>query len=76
MPDAQLEDGGWNWDYPSFQGIKVRHSSFMSTIAPLWAYSEIPRQKRGRRIKQSIERGAEFLLMHRLYKADHHEGYR
>jgi hypothetical protein len=40
MPEAQLEDGGWNCDYPQFEGIKVRHSSFMSTIEPLWAYSE------------------------------------
>jgi squalene-hopene cyclase-like protein len=73
MPEAQLKDGGWNCDYPQFQGVKVRHSSFMSTVEPLWAYSEIPRQMRTRRMKRSIERGAEFLLMHRLYKADHHE---
>jgi hypothetical protein len=73
MPEAQLEDGGWNCDYPQFEGVKVRHGSFMSTIAPLWAYSEIPRQTWTRRMKRSIERGAEFLLMHHLYKADHHE---
>ena len=73
MPEAQMEDGGWNCDYPQFQGVKVRHSSFMSSIEPLWAYSEIPRQKWTRGMKRSIERGAEFLLMHRLYKADHHE---
>jgi len=73
LPTAQLKDGGWNCDYPQFQGVKVRHSSFMSTVEPLWAYSEIPKQKWTRRMKRSIERGAEFLLMHRLYKADHHE---
>ncbi len=73
MPSAQLEDGGWNCDYPEFEGVKVKHSSFMSTIEPLWAYSEIPRQKWTRGMKRSIERGAEFLLMHRLYKADHQE---
>ncbi len=72
MPEVQLEDGGWNCDYPQFEGVRVRHSSFMSTITPLWAYSEIPRQRWTRRMKRSIERGAEFLLMHRLYKADHH----
>jgi Squalene-hopene cyclase C-terminal domain len=73
MPEAQLADGGWNCDYPQFQNVKVRHSSFMSTIEPLWAYSEIPRQTWTRRMKRSMERGAEFLLTHRLYKADHHE---
>ena len=73
LPESQLEDGGWNCDYPQFEGVKVKHSSFMSTIAALWGYSEIPRQNWTRRMKRSIERGAEFMLMHHLYKADHHE---
>ncbi|HEX4921954.1 MAG TPA: hypothetical protein VFV92_14595, partial [Candidatus Bathyarchaeia archaeon] len=69
MPEHQLEDGGWNCNYPE---QKVKHSSFMSTIEPLWAYSEIPRQKWTRNMRKSAERGAEFLLMHRVYKSDHH----
>ena len=73
MPIAQLDDGGWNCDFPEYQGVRVKHSSFMSTIEPLWAYSEIPRQKWTRKTKRAIEKGAEFLLVHRLYKADHHE---
>ncbi len=70
MPENQQEDGGWNCDYPH---RKVRHSSFMSTIEPLWAYSEIPRSGWTRKMKRSIERGAEFLLMHHIYKSDHHD---
>ncbi len=69
MPEQQLEDGGWNCNYPE---KKVKHSSFMSTIEPLWAYSEIPRANWTRKMKKSIEEGAEFLLMHRVYKSDHH----
>jgi hypothetical protein len=69
MPQHQLEDGGWNCNYPE---KKVKHSSFMSTIEPLWAYSEIPRAKWTRKMKRSAEDGAEFLLMHRVYKSDHH----
>ncbi len=69
LPEQQLEDGGWNCDYPE---KKVKHSSFMSTIEPLWAYSEIPRSKWTRKMKRSVDRGAEFLLMHRVYKSDHH----
>ncbi len=69
FPEHQQEDGGWNCDYPE---KKVKHSSFMSTVEPLWAYSEIPRRKWTRRMKRSIERGAEFLLMHRVYKSDNH----
>ena len=70
LPEQQQEDGGWNCDYPH---RRVKHSSFMSTITPLWAYSEIPRSRWTRKMKLSIERGAEFLLMHRLYKSDHHD---
>src|SRR6266581_4107947 len=69
LPKDQLEDGGWNCDHPE---KKVKHSSFMSTIEPLWAYSEIPRQKWTRKMKQSINDGAEFLLMHHVYKSDNH----
>ena len=69
MPKDQLEDGGWNCNYPE---KKVKHSSFMSTIEPLWAYSEIPRNKWTRKMKRSVDQGAEFLLMHRIYKSDHH----
>lgn len=69
MPDFQLEDGGWNCDYPMYD---PKHSSFMSTIEPLWAYSEVPRPLWTRRMKNSIERGAEFLLAHRVYKSHRH----
>jgi hypothetical protein len=69
LPKDQLEDGGWNCDYPE---KKVKHSSFMSTIEPLWAYSEIPRQKWTSRMKRSMNDGAEFLLMHHVYKSDNH----
>ncbi len=70
IPEQQLDDGGWNCNYPE---KKVKHSSFMSTIEPLWAYSEIPRAKWTRKMKRSIEEGAEFLLMHHVYKSDHHD---
>lgn len=66
LPEFQFDDGGWNCDYPRYS---PSHSSFMSTIEPLWAYAEIPKQQRTRRVKRSMERAAEFLLAHRLYKS-------
>lgn len=69
MPEHQLEDGGWNCNYPE---KKVKHSSFMSTIEPLYAYSEIPKSRWTRKMRRSIQNGAEFLLMHRVYKSDNH----
>ena len=65
LPEAQLEDEGWNCDYPSYS---LTHGSFMSTVEPLWACSDAPTEKWTRR-KVSAERGAEFLLAHRVYRS-------
>lgn len=66
LPEVQFDDGGWNCDYPSYAPT---HGSFMSTVEPLWAYSEIPRSRWTKKMKRSAERGAEFLLAHHVYKA-------
>ncbi len=66
LPEFQLDDGGWNCDYPKYD---PKHSSFMSTIEPLWAYSEIPSSLWTRKLQRSVQRGAEFLLVHRLFKS-------
>lgn len=47
----------------------------MGTITPLDAFSEVPTELKAPEMITAIEKGVEFLLMHRLYKADHH-GYR
>ena len=68
----QNQDGGWlcpNWS----AHIKDTHSCFMGTICPLEAFSEVPEAARTSEMQEAIERSAEFLLMHRLYKADHHD---
>jgi hypothetical protein len=44
----------------------------MGTICPTEAFSEIPGNNRTRDMKDAVSRSAEFLLMHRLFKADHH----
>src|SRR3989442_12378313 len=49
LPKGQLAVGGWNCDYPE---KNVKHSSFMSNIEPLSAYSEIPRRKWSRNMKR------------------------
>ncbi len=66
---TQLPDGGWNCEPGPWQK-KVFHSSFMSTVEPLWAFSELPSQKWPKGGKEAVERACEFMLMHRLYKSD------
>ena len=67
----QRDDGGWNCETEdSREGEAVHHSSFMSTIEPLWAFSSLDPQKWPRGGREAVERGVEFLLMHRLFKSD------
>ncbi len=76
----QNKDGGWLCPYWKAH-LKDTHSCFMGTITPLEAFSlvlnsaevEVPVEERTKEMKEAIERGAEFLLMHRLFKADHHD---
>jgi len=67
----QNRDGGWlcpHWK----AHVRDKHGCFYGTICPLEAFSEVPEETRTPEMRQAIAKGAEFLLMHRLYKADHH----
>jgi len=68
----QNDDGGWLCPYWKAH-IKDKHGCFYGTICPLEAFSEVPQKERSPEMERAAERGAEFLLMHRLYKADHHD---
>jgi hypothetical protein len=57
---AQKSDGGWHC-FKSDKGT-------LDCWEGLAAYSALPKSKRGRSIKKSIERGAEFYLERSLYK--------
>jgi len=68
----QRDDGGWNCETEEYRpgGEAVHHSSFMSTIEPLWAFSSLDPQKWPHGGREAVERGVEFLLIHRLFKSD------
>jgi len=74
LVEVQNRDGGWLCPYWKAH-LRDRHGCFMGTIAPLDAFSVLPKEKRNSDIEEAIQRGAEFLLMHRLFRADHH-GFR
>lgn len=69
----QNPDGGWLCPYWEAH-IKDKHGCFHGTICSLEAFSEVKRERLTEKMKETIKKGAEFLLMHRLFKADHH-GY-
>jgi hypothetical protein len=68
----QNADGGWLCPYWRAH-VKDKHGCFYGTICPLEAFSEVKKEDQTTEMKKTIEKGAEFLLMHRLFKADHHD---
>ena len=72
LVDVQNRDGGWLCPYWK-PHIKDKHSCFMGTIAPLDAFSEMPKDRMSLEMESALVNGVEFLLMHRLFMADHHK---
>ncbi|MGQ9492685.1 MAG: hypothetical protein ACUVR2_02840 [Anaerolineae bacterium] len=72
LVSIQHGDGGWLCPYWKAH-IRDKHSCFHGTICALEGLAEIPLQKRSPQVQESLARGAEFLLMHRLYRSDHHD---
>jgi hypothetical protein len=68
---VQNKDGGWLCPYWKAHA-RDKHGCFMGTICPMEALSELPKEDLTREINATIASGAEFLLMHHLFKADHH----
>jgi hypothetical protein len=69
---VQNKDGGWLCPYWKAHA-RDKHGCFIGTICPLEAFSEVPRENLTKEVDATISSGAEFLLMHHLFKADHHE---
>lgn len=69
---VQNADGGWLCPYWKAH-IHDTHGCFYGTICPLEAFAEIPQSTRKPEVQNAVARGAEFLLIHRLYKADHRD---
>jgi len=68
---VQNKDGGWLCPYWKAH-VRDKHGCFMGTISSMEAFSEVPREGLTKEVSATISRGAEFLLMHHLFKADHH----
>lgn len=65
----QQKDGGWDCYREGSRG----HSSFSSTIQPLWALSEISQRERKSEVQESVEKAVEFFLRHKLYRSDRND---
>jgi hypothetical protein len=68
----QRGDGGWLCPYWKAH-VRDKHSCFHGTICALEGLGEVAPARRSTDVRGAIQRAAEFLLMHRLYRSDHHE---
>jgi hypothetical protein len=68
---VQNKDGGWLCPYWKAH-VRDKHGCFLGTICPMEAFSEVPSRHMTKETKEVVFKGAEFLLTHRLFKADHH----
>ena len=68
---VQNKDGGWLCPYWKAH-LRDKHGCFMGTICPVEAFSEMSPEHLTKDMRETVARAAEFLLVHRLFKADHH----
>ena len=67
----QERDGGWSCRVVGYEH-KQKHSCFMGTVCALDAMNEYSRWRRSARLQSEIVNACEFVLMHKLFRADHH----
>lgn len=59
------------WPYDRYQKCYGKHTCHMGVVKVLKALAEIPAEKRDKTITDTIARGSEYLLKHRLFKRSH-----
>jgi hypothetical protein len=69
---VQNKDGGWLCPYWKAH-VRDKHGCFLGAICSMEAIREVKKESLTKEMKEAISQGAEFLLMHKLFKADHHD---
>jgi hypothetical protein len=59
------------WPYDNWEICWGRHTCHMGVVKSLKAFAEIPVEARSPSIRKTIERAAEFLLIHHIFKRSH-----
>ena len=59
------------WPYDKFERCWGKHTCHMGAVKALKALVEIPASKRSKDIKNTIKKGAEYILKHHIYKRSH-----
>jgi hypothetical protein len=59
------------WPYEKATSCFGKHSCHMGVVKSLKALAEIPAEKRSKTVNDTIERGIEYMLKHRIHKRSH-----
>jgi hypothetical protein len=59
------------WPYDRYEMCWGRHTCHMGVVKTLKALAEIPEGRRSDDVRQTIEKGAEFMLLHHVHKRSH-----
>jgi len=69
--DDGIHDVPTGWQYDKFEMCWGKHTCHMGVVKTLKALAEIPKDKRSEGVKNTIEIGAEYILVHHIYKKSH-----
>jgi len=71
--DDRIAETPKGWPYDRLKtGCFSEHSCHMGAAKTLKALAEIPENKRTIAVKKTIEKGAEYFLLHHVFKSSHH----
>jgi hypothetical protein len=69
--DDDIDNPPKGWPYEQWEICWGKHTCHMGVVKALKALSEIRPPNRSKAVKKTIERGAEFILMHHVHKRSH-----
>jgi hypothetical protein len=70
--DDGIQESLKGWPYDRLKtGCLGKHTCHMGAVKTLKALAEIPEKKRSDAVKQTIEKGVEYLLLHHVFKSSH-----
>jgi hypothetical protein len=69
--DDGIEEAPKGWPYDRFEKCWGKHTCHMGVVKALKALAEIPTDKRSKDVKNTIEKGAEYMLKHHIHKRSH-----
>jgi len=69
--DDGIEIRPTGWPYDRYEMCWGKHSCHMGVVKALKALAALPVKRRDTRIRETIERGCEYLLAHHIFKKSH-----